>query len=141
MTVTELLQQLKSRVSEEEYEKLKRGRLPHVSAANTKLLLQLMADDRRDDSPVDPLQVTRLEQVTNDYLRRYLDQYPQSWKWVFLCCAYTAFILRIPMHPQDWVHYTEKTTEGQTVYFCPQKSRDPDTNCAFCVCRYPEENT
>ena len=139
MTKTELLASLKSEVSNEEYQLMKLRRMPHLSISNRKVILDMMEHETASDDWIDDIKVEQLRSVTYEYLRKYLSEHQEGWRWVFLCCAYTAFILEVPMHPQEWVHYTTKLVDGKTEYYCPAKSNQMNTNCTFCVCKYVEE--
>ena len=139
MQKIELLASLKSEISNEEFEQIRSGEMPHLGASNRDLILKMMEDTRVSDEWIDDAIVERLRNITYEYLAEQLTGYPEVWKWIFICCAYTTYILGEPMHSREWVHYTTKQVNGKTEYYCPMKSSKPDTNCSFCVCRYLEE--
>ena len=139
MTKSELLVKLRKEVTAEEYKFIKDAKMPHLSAFNRSLILRMMSEDAVGEESVDDVEVKHLEEITNRYLMQYLAGHPKAWKWICISCVYTAFILKVPMHPQEAVHYVRKAGQGKTEYYCPAKSMQPDTNCSFCVCRHADE--
>ena len=129
-----LLARLRGRVSEEEWSSLSRGGL-RVSDFNRGALLEMKSIALKEDAEVDPARVDGLRGALIDYLRRFLPEAPEAWKWIVLACLYLAFIAERPMHPIDLLHIRSRAEDGRTVYECPHRSDDPTAACRYCVCR------
>lgn len=139
MTKKYLLEQLKSEVTPQEYDLILEGKMPHISNDNAKTMLAMMRDNSVSLEIVDESLIAKLREVTYEYLARYLPEHPEARKWIYLSCAYKTYLLGVPMHAKEWVHYTTEVIDGQVIYRCPAKSREADTNCSFCVCEFPIE--
>lgn len=141
MTRQEVLYKLRNEISDAEFNCIKKGSLKEISAANRKLIVELMEEDTvcLDQAEMAEQEVERLRTITYDYLAQYYAECPPAWKWIFLSCAYVAFVNLKPMHAEEWVHYETDIVGGEIRYYCPAKSREADTNCSFCVCHYMDE--
>ncbi|SFB06295.1 Uncharacterized protein, UPF0305 family [Acetitomaculum ruminis DSM 5522] len=85
-----------------------------------------------------------------DTIKLYLDQFLPGTDYyksiIWIVCAYRAFILEQPMHPQKVVRYvikkrkipsnnTNRITEINE-YYCPSREEGQDSVCKFCPCHY-----
>lgn len=141
MTKTELLQTLKNHVSPTEHDLILSGKMPNISTGNANTIIAMMAApaDRDLTAPVDIPTITHLKTITYAYLEQYFSQAPEAWKWILIACIYNTFILEIPMHPKESIPFKTREIDGKTIYYCPAKTREPDTNCSFCVCKFVDE--
>ncbi|MGN0362145.1 MAG: DUF2115 family protein [Bilifractor sp.] len=113
--------------------------LPHVSEFNRSVILEMMQSEPQINSqPQEEIpdeKISELKSILNNYLQIYLPDNPAAWKWIILSCVYRSFICHKPMHPQKIVHYVVLYQNNSPIYYCPAKSMDGNTACAFCVCR------
>ena len=130
-----LLNHLQAAITAEEIRKLRDREIPRISEHNRKTLLEMM--DRKEPvfGDTDANQVRTLCRILEDYLVRYLSGKESDWKWIILSCIYLSFICGLPLHAMDAAHYTVTEEHGTRTYHCPMKSTEPDTACAFCVCK------
>lgn len=130
-----LLKRLQKSVSAAEYRQLMLDAIPHISKFNRRTILELMARKDAPEGAVPSKKVDALRITLENYLRIYLPDRKESWKWIILPCLYLCFICDRPLHPQEVVHYREALESGKQVYRCPMREEGVRSVCRFCVCR------
>lgn len=135
MKKTELLQRLQKEISDDEYELLLENRISHISQFNRRTILDIMSTNALSEGEVSIEQLTQLKNALESYLGVYMDDTKDGWKWIVLSCIYLRFIRNLPLHPQEIVHYVEKTENHVPVYYCPMKEDTDGSVCSLCVCR------
>ena len=136
MKKADLLDRLRGGITEEQWTALADGRLK-ISDFNRAVLLEMRNAHAKVYGEVDEARVSGLRAVTEDYLRRYLSESPEAWRWIVIAGLYLTFIAERPMHPIEMLHIVEKQEQGRAVYECPAKSDEPRTTCHYCVCGRP----
>jgi len=134
MNAASLLADLRAGITEDEWAALGSGGLK-VSGFNRDVLLEMRHARAMDAGEIDEAQARELKAIIEDYLRRYLEEAPEAWRWIVIASLYLTFVARRPMHPTGLLQIREKREHGQTVYECPARSEAPDTCCRFCVCK------
>lgn len=134
LTKRELLEQLQSSVTAEEWEHMENRRIS-VSDFNFGVLQEMRSAEMPEDSSLDENQVSGLYRELERYLEKYLPNDRAAWKWICLSGLYLTFIAKRPMHPIDLLDIRVTSEAGQTIYECPQKSSLQNTPCQYCVCR------
>lgn len=130
-----LLKNLQESVSVAEYRQLQLDAVPHISKYNRRTILELMARENAPEGEVPSEKVDALRITLENYLGIYLADQKESWKWIILPCLYLCFICGRPLHPQEVVHYTETTENGNPIYRCPMREEGVRSVCRFCVCK------
>ena len=130
-----LLQSLQKAVSEDERFKLSNHILPHISEFNRSVILEMLQNESLTQEEISEEKITALKSTLENYLQIYLSDQKEAWKWIILSCIYRCFICHKPLHSQEMVHYVVSFENNKPIYYCPVKSADGDTACAFCICQ------
>ncbi len=138
MTVNELMEKLRARISPEEEVLLREGRDLTINEHNRSTALELLAAPPKDGEAPEE-EIARLEDILTGYLTEMLPEKPEAWKWIILACIYLSYVAHRPMHPIQAAKIQVREEAGETVYYCPMCSPEEDTACHFCVCRKLEE--
>ncbi len=138
MTVNELMEKLRARISPEEEALLREGRGLTINEHNRSTALELLSAPPMEGE-VPEEEIGRLEGILTGYLTEMLPEKPEAWKWIILACIYLSYAARRPMHPIEAAKIQVREEQGETVYYCPLRSPEEDTACHFCVCRKLEE--
>ncbi|MBQ2545549.1 MAG: DUF2115 family protein [Clostridia bacterium] len=133
MLRAELLRRLRAAIGAEEWTALEEGRL-YISGHNRETLLE-MRDAPAPPGEVDDALAEALDAALERYLREYMAERPEGWKWIRLSCSYLSFIARRPLHPIRPLGIRRTALpDGGARYECPQRSEAPDAVCRWCVC-------
>jgi len=136
MRTSELLEKLKSQVSDKELRMLEeKDPSIAISDFNREVIIELMGSSMTADGQVDEKRVELLDSITTKYLEEYLSDKPEAFKWIIISCKYLSFIKKLPLHPQFVVGYQIIEKEGKISYLCPARSTESGTSCDFCVCK------
>lgn len=135
MKSEEVLQRLKNAVSEEEYQKLSDHTLPHINEFNRSTILEMLEHTSVSEEDIPEERICALRDILKQYLKTYLPEQKNAWKWIILSCIYLGFLCHRPLHPQNMVRYSVVHEDGEQVYYCPAKAEEKNTACSFCVCR------
>lgn len=130
-----LLRTLQKTVSEDEIFKLSNHTLLHISEFNRSVILEMLQDKSLTQKEISKEKITALKNTLENYLQIYLPDQKAAWKWIILSCIYLCFICHKPLHPQEMVHYIISQDNNKPIYYCPMKSMENDTACAFCICQ------
>ena len=130
-----LLRTLQKTVSEDEIFKRSNHTLPHISEFNRSVILEMLQDKSLTQEEISKEKITALKNTLENYLQIYLPDQKAAWKWIILSCIYLCFICHKPLHPQEMVHYIISQDNNKPIYYCPMKSTENDTACAFCICQ------
>lgn len=130
-TRRELLDALRARITDAERAGIEAGEGLVVSRYNRATLMRLLTCPAPEgDVPVDNDAVAALEAALRGYLDRYMPDAPEGHKWIILCCLFSAFVAREPMHPREVVDWTQ-TGDG---YRCPARDEAEGSLCRWCAC-------
>ena len=135
MKSSTVLYALQQSVSTDEYHKLSDHTLPHISDFNRQMILDMLQLTSLPEEDIAQEKITALKNTLEEYLRVYLSDQEDAWKWIILSCIYRCFICHKPLHAQEMAHYVITYQHNVPVYYCPLKSTEGTTACSFCICQ------
>lgn len=137
MKKEELFMELKNAVKEKEHRLLTEDEMPHISAHNRSVMLEILDSTEQWEGEVSAELVRELKDTLEAYLGIYMAEQKESWKWIILSCVYLSFLRQIPLHAQESVHYMVREENGAPAYYCPMREEAAGSVCLFCVCKVP----
>lgn len=138
MKKQDLLQQILSHYTEEEWEGLEKKTLNiPVNETNRRTLLELRDADSAFKGEADETPIQKLTESLKEYLDEVWAKEPLAHKYVIDVCLINTFLYEIPMHPQESVHYYTYVDDGKALYYCPAKQQSFICNC--CKARFCDE--
>lgn len=141
ITNIELLRKLNNAVTPQEWFDLREDSDFPISRYNKVFLLQMKRTKIRweDEKELSMNEILKLRNLLKDFLRQYMADKPEWWKWIIMACIYRTYIAEKPMHPLPVVGIQTEEVKGKTIYRCPERSLEKGSVCKYCVCRGMED--
>ena len=132
MTNKELLDSLKNAVNCDMKQKLiQNSQELIIGQANRKTMLRMLEYELDEETKIDGKSVETLKCMFEDYLDKYMADKPQGHIFIVICCLFSTFIVKEPMHPQ---HASNWQRIGENEYRCPYYDDALNSLCNWCVC-------
>lgn len=137
ITNIELLRKLNSAITPKEWFDIREDSDFPISRYNKVFLLQMRRTSIswQEEKEISMNEILQLRNLLKSFLREFMADKPQWWKWIIIACIYRTYIAEKPMHPLPVVGIWTEEVKGKTVYHCPEKSDEKGSVCKYCVCK------
>ena len=141
ITNIELLRKLNNAVTPQEWFDLREDSEFPMSRYNKVFLLQMKRTkiSWEEEKEISMQEILKLRNLLKAFLKEYMADKPQWWKWIIIACIYRTYIAEKPMHPLPVVGIQTDVINGRKIYYCPEKDDSKNSVCRYCVCRKLEK--
>ncbi len=135
MKAQKLLDKLIEAITDDEWDRLKRGDTSLVISSFNREVLLSMRSTSAENFEIDTKSISDLHEALQQYLDIYMADRPIGHKWIIIASIFLTFVQSLPMHPQQATDWKRIVISGKEEYVCPCKEEGENSVCSYCVCR------